>query len=138
VAPVGASQAGLAGLDRVCFAVAQVERAWFDVAAATGVEASFYDLEGQEVLTLLAKHPSQALHVVVVELPVPRRGPLRIDQPLALQEADLRDGHVGELRLEQAEDIADGQVAPSAHLRHLPCPTATGVVMRRWQPGTPT
>ena len=81
---------------------------------------SLITLQRQEVLALLAQHPPQALDVVLVELAVARGGPLGIDQALALQEADLRDGDVGELLAEQGEDVADGQVGAGAHSVALP------------------
>jgi hypothetical protein len=65
------------------------------------------DLEGEEVLPLLAQDPPEALDILLVELPVSGRGPLRIDQALTLQEPDLGNGHVGELLAEQSEDITD-------------------------------
>ena len=58
-------------------------------------------LEGQEVLPLLAQHPAQPLDVVVEELAVARGRALGVDQALALEEADLRDGDVGELLTQQ-------------------------------------
>ena len=60
------------------------------------------DLERQEVLALLAQHPAQPLDVVLVELAVARRRALGVDEALALEEADLRDGDVGELLAQQA------------------------------------
>ena len=67
------------------------------------------------MLPLLAQHPAQPLHVVLVELPVARRRALRVDQALALEEPDLGDGHVGELLAEQGQDVADRQVGTRAH-----------------------
>ena len=81
------------------------------------VEAILDHLEGKEVLTLLPQHPAQPLHVGLVELPVPRRGALGIDQSLAFEETDLGDGDVGELLAEQGEDVTDGQIGPTAHGR---------------------
>ena len=72
-------------------------------------------LEGQEVLALLAQHPAQALHVVVEELAVARGRTLGVHQALALEEADLRDGDVGELLPQQGQDVADGEVGAAAH-----------------------
>ena len=54
-------------------------------------------LSGRIVLTLLPQDPAQALDVGFVELAVARRRALGIEQTLALEEADLRDGDVGEL-----------------------------------------
>ena len=74
------------------------------------LETTLDHLQGQEVLTLLAQHPAQALDVLLVELPVARRRPFGVDQTLALEEADLGDGDVGELLTQQGQDVADGQV----------------------------
>ena len=54
-------------------------------AARIVVQAVLDDLERQEVLSLLTEHPAQALHILLVELPVARRRSLGIDQTLALQ-----------------------------------------------------
>jgi len=68
-----------------------------------------------KVLALLAQDPAQALHVLLVELPVSRGGALRVDQALALQKADLRDRDVGKLLPEQREDVPDGEIRAAAH-----------------------
>ena len=73
------------------------------------------DLEGQEMLALLAQHPAQPLHVVVEELSVARRRSLGVHQALALEEADLRDRDVGEFLPEQGQDVTDGEVRTAAH-----------------------
>jgi hypothetical protein len=73
-------------------------------------EAVLDDLEREEVLSLLLEDPPQSVDVVLVELSVARWRPFRVDQPLALEESDLRDGDVRELLAEQGEDVADGQV----------------------------
>ncbi len=83
--------------------------------SAPSLEAALDHLERQEVLALLAQHPSQPFDVVLVELAVPRRGALGVDETLALEEADLRDGDVGELLAQQGEDVPDRQVCPTAH-----------------------
>jgi hypothetical protein len=62
------------------------------------------------VFPLLAEHPTQAFHVVLVEFPVPGRGPLGVDQPLALEKSDLGDGDVGKLLSEQGEDVSYRQI----------------------------
>ena len=59
------------------------------------------------MLPLLAQDPLQALDIGVVELPVARRRALGVQQALALQEADLGDGDVGELLLQEGQ--ADAQ-----------------------------
>ena len=53
---------------------------------------------------------AQPLDVGVVELAVAGRRPLGIDEALALEEADLRDRDVGEVVLQKAEHLSDGQV----------------------------
>ena len=72
-------------------------------------------LERKEVLALLAQDPAESLDVVLVELPVARRRPFRIDQTLALEEPDLRDGDVGKLLAEKGEHVSDREVRPRAH-----------------------
>jgi hypothetical protein len=79
------------------------------------LQAVLDHLEWEEVLTLLAEHPAQPLDVGVVELPVARGRPLGVDETLALEEPDLRDGDVGELLAKQREDVADRQVGAPAH-----------------------
>src|SRR5664280_3849836 len=56
------------------------------------VEPVLDHLERQEVLPLLAQHPTQSLDVVLVELAVARGRPFGVDQSLALEKADLGDG----------------------------------------------
>ncbi len=90
-------------------------------------EAAFDHLERQKVLALLAKHPPEPLHVLLVELPVPRRRPLGVHEPLALQEADLRDGHVREFPTQEGEHVPYRQVGPPAHIRPLPRTSAAPV-----------
>jgi flavin-binding protein dodecin len=70
------------------------------------VEASLDHFQRQKGVTLLAQYPTQAVDVRLVELPVTRRGPFGVHQPLALEEADLRDGDVGELLLKERQDFA--------------------------------
>ena len=74
------------------------------------VEALLDDLERQEVLLLLVQDAAQPLDVAVVELAVPRRRALGVDEALALEEADLRDRDVGELVAELVEHLADRRV----------------------------
>jgi hypothetical protein len=73
------------------------------------------DLEWKEVLALLAQHPPQPLYIGLEELPVTRRRSLRVDQPLAFQEADLRDGDVGEFLSQQRENVTDREIRTPAH-----------------------
>ncbi len=59
------------------------------------------------MVALLAKDPAQTLNVGVVELPEARSGPLRSDQPLAFEKADLGNGDIGEVLLDEREDLTD-------------------------------
>ena len=94
-------------------------------------------LERQEVLPLLAEHPAQALHIVLVELPVARGSPLGVHQSLTLQKADLRDGDVGEFLSQERQHVADGQIRPAAHRASAPTATpGTGALIRPRPPGT--
>ena len=81
------------------------------------LEACLDDLERQEVVTLLSEYPAEPSDVGVVELPIPGRRALGHDQPLRLQEADLRDRHVGEFGLQQREHLADGEMTRYAVAR---------------------
>ncbi len=78
-------------------------------------EAVTDDLQGEEVLALLAQDPAQTLDVVVEELAVSRGRTLGVDQALALEEPDLRDRDVGELLPEEGQDVTDGEIAAAAH-----------------------
>ncbi len=82
------------------------------LAAVGTVESTFDDLQGQEVLALLAQDPPEPLDVGLVELAIPRRGALGVDQALALQESDLGNRQVGEVVLEEIEDFSDRQMLP--------------------------
>src|SRR5664279_515348 len=88
------------------------------------VEPILDHLERQEVLPLLAQHPTQSLDVVLVELAVARGRPFGVDQSLALEKADLGDGDVGELLAEQGQDVTDRQVRSRTHC----CPPLRGAV----------
>jgi hypothetical protein len=65
--------------------------------AGLGLKTPFDHLQGQEGVSLLPQHPAQAVDVCVIKLPVTGRRSLRVDQALALEEPDLRDGDVREL-----------------------------------------
>src|SRR5207253_7779188 len=81
------------------------------------VEPLLDDLEGQEVLALLAQDEAQALDVGGIELAVSRRRPFGIDEALALEKADLRDRDVGELVAQLVEDVTDGRVRALGHVQ---------------------
>ncbi len=78
------------------------------------VEAFLDDLQREEVLLLLVQDPAQTGEVGVVELAVPRRRALRVDEPLALEEPDLRDRDVGELVTQFGEHLADREMTVHA------------------------
>jgi hypothetical protein len=96
-------------------------------------ESVLDDFQRKEVLALLSQYPPQAFHVLFVELPVTRRCPLGIDQSLALQEPDLRDGDIGELLTEQGEDVTNRKVRPPAHFA-LPLRCAPAMTVIRPSP----
>jgi len=75
-----------------------------------GIEPIPDDPQREEVIALLREDPTQALEIILGELPVPRRCPFRIDEPLALEKPDLGDRHVGESVAEMLEDLTDRQV----------------------------
>ena len=92
------------------------------VARGELVEAFLDHLEREEVLLLLVQDPPEPGEVVRIELAVPRRRAFRVDQPLALEEPDLRDRDVGELVAQLGEHLADREVLglPRAHWSPLP------------------
>ena len=67
------------------------------------------------VIPLLAENPAQPLHIVVEEFAIARGRTLGVDQALALEEADLRDGDVGELLPQEGQDVTDGEISAGAH-----------------------
>src|SRR5439155_20156907 len=67
-------------------------------------------LERKELFALQTEDEPESLDVVVTELSVPRLRALRLDQSLALEEADLRDGDVREQVLEHVEHFPDREV----------------------------
>ena len=73
------------------------------------VEVLADDLQGQVVVALHPKHVAQSLGVGAGELPVARGGPLRLDEVLGLQVADLGDADVREVRAQQVQDLPDAQ-----------------------------
>jgi hypothetical protein len=72
-------------------------------------------LEWEEVLTLLAQYPAQPLHIVLEEFSVTRRRALGVDQALALEKADLRDGDVGKFLAQKGQDVTDGEIRTAGH-----------------------
>ena len=73
------------------------------------------DAQGQEVLALFAEDDPEAVDVGVVELAVSRWCALGVDEPLALEETDLRDGDVGKFLQQQRQHLADRQVRTIGH-----------------------
>ena len=67
------------------------------------------------------QHVAQPLHVGVRVLAVAGRRPLRRDQALLLQEADLGDAEVAELRAQQLEDLPDVHQPGGRLLGARPC-----------------
>ena len=102
----GRSAASVLGVAASARRVERLERR----AVVELVEPFLDHLERQEVLALLAQDEAQALDVGRRELAVARRRALGIDEPLALEEADLRDRDVGELRAQLIEHVADRDV----------------------------
>ncbi len=115
-APCGSAAAGLVAEQRGLrpISVGQVDAL---------VEHPLDDLQRQEVVALLAQDPAQPVDVRLEELAVARGGPLRRDQPLALQEPDLGDRDVGEVLLHQRQDLADRQVISGSGLVHAAPPS---------------
>ncbi len=81
------------------------------------VDAILDHSQWQVVLALFAQYAPQQLDVVGVELAIPGRGSLRIDQSLTLEEPDLRDRDVGKLLEQQCEDLADREVSTGRRCR---------------------
>ena len=79
-------------------------------AAVEGVEVLTDDAKRQVMVALRREDVAQPLQVLVGELAIARWGPLRLDQPLGLQEPDLADRDVGEVRPQPVEDVADAHV----------------------------
>ncbi len=69
------------------------------------------------MVALLPEDEPEPFDVVLVELSVAAVGPSRGEQPLRLQEADLRHRDVGELVTEQVDDLADRERPAVRHLR---------------------
>ncbi len=72
-------------------------------------------LERQKVVFLLAQDGPQQVDVRIVKLAVTRWCPLGLDQTLTFEKADLRDGDVGELLKQDAENFADGEIGCVRH-----------------------
>jgi hypothetical protein len=95
-----------AGCRAVAFAIVFASDAIVEFVPLLG-QAAPDDLERQKVFPLLSQNPAQPLHIMVVELAVAGRRPLRIDQALALQEADFGNGDVRKLLAKQGQHLAD-------------------------------
>ena len=80
------------------------------------VETRANHLQRKVVLALLAKDESKAIDFCLAELPVTRRRALRLDQSLALKEANLGNRDVGELLKQESEHFADREVILGRHV----------------------
>jgi hypothetical protein len=87
------------------------------------LEAALDNFERQEGISLLAQDPAQAVNVRLVELAITRRGALGVDQALALEEADLGDGHVGELFLQERQNLPYREMGTAGHGLFTPVPS---------------
>ena len=81
------------------------------------VELLLDDLQRVVVVALLGEDVAQPLQVGPGELPVARRRALGLDQPLGLEEADLGDADLGEVRAQLVEDLADAHPAAGRRWR---------------------
>ena len=97
----------VAGVERECVPVGKLA---YCGQRLHSVESLLDHLQREEVLLLLMEDPSKPRHVRLVELAIPRRGSFRVDEPLALEEANLRDRDVRELLAQDVENLADRQV----------------------------
>ena len=139
-APGGAARAGLRRLQ----------------AAVDRVQVVLDHPQRQVVVALLGQHEPQPGHVGRRELAVARGRPLRIDEALGLEEPDLGDRDVRELRPQLTQDLPDAQGGPGVrppprspdHLvtagssppARAPADTAAGTCRpapRRRRPGRP-
>src|SRR5207244_3539623 len=92
-----------------------------ETAVAIDLVEPFLDhLERKEVLALLPQDPAQTFDITRIELAVPRRRALRIDEALALEEPDLRNGDLGELLTELIQHVADRHVRARHHESRAP------------------
>jgi hypothetical protein len=66
----------------------------------------------EELVALELEDPAQALHVVLAEEPIAAARPPRREQPLVLEEANLRDRDVRELVLQAGAHRADREQRP--------------------------
>ena len=70
------------------------------------------------MLTLQAEDEAEALDVGFGELPVAGLRAFGLDQPFALEEADLRDGDVREGVFQDVQYLTDREVRPPGLERH--------------------
>jgi hypothetical protein len=77
------------------------------LAPVDGVDVVLDDFQRQVLVALEGQDEAQALDVVRGVLPVPGAGPLRRDEALLLEEADLRRRDLRELPRQFAQDLAD-------------------------------
>ena len=104
------------GIDGALAASASAAFGHGEAAVAVDLVEPFLDhLQRQEVLALLAQDEAQPLDVGRIELAVARRRALGVDEPLTLEEADLRDRDVGELVAQLVQHVADRRVRALGH-----------------------
>jgi hypothetical protein len=77
-------------------------------------------LEGQVLVPLHPQDRTQTVHVLLVELAVARRCAFGLDQAFGLEEPDLADRDVRELRLDRDQDLADRLIVAGGHAPHSP------------------
>src|SRR5690625_4081507 len=101
-----------------------------------GLELLPDDLERQVAVALRGEDIAEALAVRDTEPAVAARSPVRGDQPLVLEEPDLRHRQVRELRTQKCDDATDGEVLllPGALSGCCHCP---GVPVRKTRRNLP-
>ena len=98
-------------------------RRWLQ-AAVDRVQVLLDDPQRQVVVALGREHVAQPGDVVAAELAVARRRALGLDQPLRLEEPDLRDGDVREVRPELGQHLTDAHERPRGADAAPAAPTA--------------
>jgi len=94
----------------------------------------------KELVALEAQDRHQALDVLLAEEPVAAAGPLRAEQALVLEEADLGDRDVRELLAQAAHDLADaeGALAPRGVCRRAHRSTKIILYLPIWSSSPPS
>ncbi len=89
-----------------------------DAVALGGVQMVLDHAQRKVAVTLGGEDVAQALDVGVGELAVSRGRALGLDEPLALEKADLGDGDVGEVAPQDLEDFPDAHERPGRLRAH--------------------